>query len=192
MAEVSAIAGAEALARIAQWSARRGLDFRHDPQTGFGAVFSPCERWRYLLWRIAGPRAMLCGMGMLNPSTADHRRDDPTIRQCRARARQARLGGLLVWNLFAFRATLPADLKRAPDPVGPENDEAIALALGLCRRTILGWGNHGAHLARDRAVLAMCESAGARLDVLGITGQGQPRHPLYLASNVRLKRWQRR
>ena len=181
--------GNETLQQIEDWSARRGLTFLHEPETGFGAVFSPCGTWRYLLWRVKGSRAKLCGMGLLNPSTADHRRDDPTIRQCRARARQARLGGVLVWNLFAFRATLPADLKRAPDPVGPDNDAAIELALGLCKRTILGWGNHGAHLGRDRSVLALCQRNGERFDVLGITNAGQPRHPLYLASKVRLRNW---
>lgn len=189
MAEITAPRGEEALRRIESWSAERGLTFRHDRETGFGAVFSSCRTWRYLLWRIAGPRAKLAGMGMLNPSTADHRKDDPTIRQCRARARQARLGGVLVWNLFAFRATLPADLKCADDPVGPDNDAAIELALGLAGRTILGWGNHGTHLGRDREVLALCELTGARFDVLGITRTGQPRHPLYLASKVRLRRW---
>ncbi|MCB2060302.1 MAG: DUF1643 domain-containing protein [Novosphingobium sp.] len=181
--------GDEALGQIREWSDARDLVFRHEAETGFGAVFSPCGAWRYLLWRIGDRRAKLCGMGLLNPSTADHRGDDPTIRQCRARARQARLGGVLVWNLFAFRATLPADLKRAPDPVGPENDAAIALSLGMCARTIVGWGNHGAHLERDRAVLALCEGMDTRFDVLGITGAGQPRHPLYLASSTRLKRW---
>ena len=189
MPESSAPRGEEALRRIEEWSAGRGLTFLHDRETGFGAVFSACGAWRYLLWRIASPRAKLCGMGMLNPSTADHRKDDPTIRQCRARARQAGLGGVLVWNLFAFRATLPTDLKRAADPVGPDNDAAIELALGLTKRTILGWGNHGDHLGRDRVVLAQCEKTGARFDVLGITNTGQPRHPLYLASKVRLRRF---
>jgi hypothetical protein len=126
-------------------------------------------------------------MGLLNPSQADERRDDPTIRQCRARARRAGHAGLLVWNLFAFRATLPPDLKRALDPVGPDNDAAIALALALTGRTILAWGNHGTHLARDRAVLARC--AGADIAVLGLTDQGQPRHPLYLPRGTRLRRW---
>jgi hypothetical protein len=126
-------------------------------------------------------------MGLLNPSQADETRDDPTIRQCRARARQAGLAGLIVWNLFAFRATLPADLRRAADPVGPDNDAAIALALALSSRTILAWGNHGAHLGRDRAVLARC--AGADLAVLGLTDAGQPRHPLYLPRGARLQRF---
>lgn len=177
----------EALPRIADWAAARDLDFRNDGATGFGAVFSRCGAWRYLLWRAADKRAKLAGVGMLNPSVADETRDDPTIRQCRARARQAGAAGLLVWNLFAFRATLPADLKRARNPVGPDNDEAIKLALALSARTILAWGNHGRYRRRDSAVLALC--AGADIRILGLTAAGCPRHPLYLPSETRLRVW---
>jgi hypothetical protein len=177
----------EALVRIESWARERALIVRHDAETGFGAVFSPCNAWRYLLWRMPSPRGRLLGMGMLNPSTADETRDDPTIRQCRARAKQAGFPGLIVWNLFAWRATLPADLKRAEDPVGPANDEAIGLALALCPRTIAAWGNHGGHRARDRAVLELC--SGIPLAALGTTAQGQPRHPLYLPSQTRARRW---
>ena len=128
-------------------------------------------------------------MGLLNPSQADETRDDPTIRQCRARARQAGCAGLLVWNLFAFRATLPSDLKCALDPVGPENDAAIALALALSSRTILAWGNHGAFAGRVHAVLTMCHAIATPLQVLGTTREGQPRHPLYLPRRTRLRKW---
>lgn len=179
----------EALARIEDWARGRSLDLRHDPASGFGAVFSRCGGWRYLLWRAAHPRGRLLGMGMLNPSTADDMHDDPTIRRCRARAEQAGFPGLIVWNLFAYRATLPADLKRAGDPVGPDNDDAIALALALCPRTIVAWGNHGAHLGRDRAVLGICAGTETRLAALGTTAQGQPRHPLYLPAGTRARRW---
>jgi hypothetical protein len=180
------IAG-EALHRIADWASDSCHDFIQDAQTGYGAVFSRCRTWRYLLCRVTNPRAKFVGIGMLNPSQADETRDDPTIRQCRARARQAGLSGLLVWNLFAFRATRPEDLKCALDPVGPDNDAAISLALALSTRTILAWGNHGVHLGRDRAVIEQCR--GADLSVLGFTGQGHPRHPLYLDRTIRLKRW---
>lgn len=152
-------------------------------------MFSPCGIWRYLLWRMPSTRAQLVGIGMLNPSQADETRDDPTIRQGRARGRQAGLAGLVVWNLFAFRATLPADLKRALDPVGPDNDAAIALALSLSSRTILAWGNHGAFADRDRVVLGLCNAHATPLHVLGITGEGYPRHPLYLPRGTRLRRW---
>jgi hypothetical protein len=182
------LAGAgEALVRIAEWASRRGLNFRHHRAGNSGAVFSSCGTWRYLLWRDASPRAKLVGMGLLNPSQADETRDDPTIRQCRVRARQAGYAGLLVWNLFALRATFPADLKRTLDPIGPDNDEAISLALELSSRTILAWGNHGRHLDRDRVVLARC--GGADIAVFGLTGAGQPRHPLYLERSTRLRRW---
>jgi hypothetical protein len=181
------VIASQALLRIHCWAQARELDYRHDPRTGSGAVFSRCGTWRYLLWRALSPRARLVGMGLLNPSQADEMRDDPTIRQCRARARQAGYAGLVVWNLFALRATFPADLKIASDPVGPDNDDAISLALGISSRTILAWGNHGGYLRRDRAVLARC--TGTSLSVLGLTGAGQPAHPLYLPRDTRLRRW---
>ena len=181
---------ATALTRIEAWAAGRGLDFRHDPASGGGAVYSPCGQWRYLLWRMESRRAAMIGMGLLNPSTADHLRDDPTIRQCRMRARRAGAKGVLVWNLFAFRATKPADLKRADDPVGPDNDEAIALAVEATRRTVLAWGIHGAHRGRDREVLAQLAGATCGFWILGQTDNGHPRHPLYLPTETRLRRWQ--
>jgi hypothetical protein len=181
------VIASQVLPRIHDWAQERDLDYRHDPHTGFGAVFSRCGTWRYLLWRALSPRAGFVGMGLLNPSQADETRDDPTIRQCRARARQAGLAGLLVWNLFALRATFPPDLKRVSDPVGPDNDDAISLALEVSSRTILAWGNHGGHLGRDRAVLARC--TGTQIAVLGFTGAGHPHHPLYLPRSTRLRRW---
>jgi hypothetical protein len=176
---------AAALARIEEWAASRDLDSRHDPASGSGAVYSPRGQWRYLLWRVESRRAAMLGMGLLNPSTADHLRDDPTIRQCRLRARRAGAKGVLVWNLFAYRATKPADLKRADDPVGPDNNAAIALAVELTRRTILAWGVHGAHRGRDREVLTMIGNA--PISVLGLTACGRPRHPLYLPARTRLR-----
>lgn len=175
---------AAALARIEEWAPIRGLDFRHDPASGSGAVYSPCGQWRYLLWRIDSRRAGMIGMGLLNPSTADHMRDDATIRQCRMRARRAGAKAVLVWNLFAWRATKPGDLKRADDPVGPDNDAAIALAMKVARRTLLAWGMHGGHRGRDEEVLAMLGDT--PVSVLGLTACGRPRHPLYLPVRTRL------
>jgi hypothetical protein len=177
---------AAARAAIREWADARCLDLIEDG-TG-GAVFSPCRRWRYLLWRIDSPRGGLLGMGLLNPSTADASHDDPTIRRCRAQIRRARLSGLVVWNLFAFRATLPADLRRADDPVGPDNDAAIALSLHLARRTILGWGAHGSHRGRDAEVLARCQGSDGMPYALGFTDGGAPRHPLYLRADARCRR----
>jgi hypothetical protein len=182
------VRGSAALAAIEDWASTRDLDFRHDPASQFGAVFSSCGAYRYLLWRLPAPRAAVFGMGMLNPSTADEHADDPTIARCRRIAAQVGHANLLVWNLFAFRATAPADLKRAAEPVGQHNDAAIAMAHTLSRRTVLAWGNHACHLRRGEQVLAGLP-ADMPVAALGLTKQGQPRHPLYLAATVRPRRW---
>ena len=173
----------QSLARIVDWAQARGLSYRHRPDTGFGAVFSQDGAYRYLLWRIAAPRAGLTGMGMLNPSTADEHGNDATIARCQRIAG----GNLLVWNLFALRTTDPAALRLRGDPVGADNDAAIDLALSLCPRTVLAWGNHGSLGGRSLAVLACCQAAGSRLMALGTTRLGQPRHPLYLPGDTRPK-----
>jgi len=101
---------------------------------------------------------------MLNPSTADATRDDPTIRRCIGISRRWGHGGIVAVNLFAMRATNPAELVRAVDPEGPENDAALrSHAEGL--RIIAAWGNKGSLLGRAEAVLRVLE--GCRVECLG-------------------------
>ena len=59
---------------------------------------------------------------MLNPSTADGETDDATIRVCRGRALRMGYGGIIVVNLFAYRATSPDNMECAADPFGPDNE----------------------------------------------------------------------
>lgn len=152
---------------------------RHrDPRRPQGAVLDPARRYRYLLWRRWGePAAPFLHFVLLNPSTADARADDPTIIRCSRRARDLGYGGLLVTNLFAFRATDPRALKQAADPVGPANDAWIAAAAAE-GRTVLGWGQHGRFQGRDQAVLRLL--AGQPLYCLRTGRDGAPCHPLYL------------
>lgn len=176
---------------IRLWAETSGLDVHENVLEGSGAVFSPCGSYRYLLWRGAlGPQPLL-GFGMLNPSTADHREDDPTIRRCLRWARDARPSpsGLLVWNLFALRATDPAELVGHLDPVGPKNNDAILLALGFTQRTIAAWGTHGALGGRDKAVLRRCAAQGSKLHALKLTKEGHPGHPLYLPKSAQPFAW---
>ncbi len=75
-----------------------------------GAKFSRCRKWRYLLWRkwADGPVANFL---MLNPSTADELRLDPSCTRARLYAERWGFGALVVTNLFGWRATDPADMK---------------------------------------------------------------------------------
>ncbi|GHF51545.1 DUF1643 domain-containing protein [Seohaeicola zhoushanensis] len=152
-------------------------------------VYSVCEAYRYSLTRVwdeAGPRLAFV---MLNPSKADEMRNDPTVARCEARARAMGFGGYEVVNLFAWRATDPRDLKAAAEPVGPDNDAAILAAAGRADAVLAAWGAHGVHRGRGAAVREMLRGCGRPLLVLGLTKDGAPRHPLYIASARQAEPW---
>src|ERR1051326_5628436 len=94
------------------------------------ALFSPCGLFRYRLWRHWTPGMPPLVFVMLNPSTADAEKNDPTVERCERRAKAGGFGGGEVVNLFALRSTDPKALYSAADPIGPENDKVIATAAG--------------------------------------------------------------
>ena len=147
------------------------------------ASISECGLYRYSMirqWDSSLPPQ--CWI-MLNPSTADDSVDDPTIRRVCAFSRAWGRGGIIVVNLFALRATDPAELSRAGDPVGPQNDEAIRQAIfGLT--VIAAWGAHP--FARQRSMEVVKMLPHVNLRCLGVTKDGFPRHPLYVAGNMKL------
>lgn len=153
------------------------------------AVFSVCGTYRYRLTRTwDGGRGRLLYI-MLNPSKACEKKNDPTIARCQKRAELLGYGGLDVVNLFAFRATDPADLRAAMEPVGPENDAMLVQACGEADCILAAWGVHGRHRGRDDKVMSLLNGAGHSLYVLGLTRHGLPRHPLYVSYANRPEPW---
>jgi hypothetical protein len=160
---------------------RRRASLTHTP-CAVSAVFSACGTWRYELHReLPGGNGTL-NFVMLNPSTADAVRDDPTIRRCIGFARAWGFAHLVVTNLFALRTPEPRRLALASDPVGPENDRHLVERARGADRVICAWGIHGRLAGRDAHVVTLLD--GVRLEHLGLTRAGQPRHPLYLKGNV--------
>lgn len=154
-----------------------------------GAQFSPCRRYRYALWRTCrgllpndNGYAMFVG---LNPSTADEYRDDPTVRRCVAFAQEWGYDALCMTNLFAFRATDPAVMMRAEDPVGPDNDRFLNILAASAGVIVAAWGVHGSFLARGEEVRAMLPP----MSYLRLTRDGSPAHPLYLPKTLRPVEW---
>jgi hypothetical protein len=146
------------------------------------ATISPCNLYRYRLTRrwAAGGRPLT--FVMLNPSIADDQVDDPTIRRCIAFAKREGCSSLIVVNLFALRATDPAELLKARDPFGPKNDEALLSAVDGSliyeAPVVCAWGTKGgAGAARFRKIVSESE---AEFRCLGATKDGHPRHPLYV------------
>jgi hypothetical protein len=157
------------------------------------AVYSDCERYRYLLTRIWQPERPRMLFILLNPSTATEAQNDPTVERCERRARALGCGGLRVTNIFAYRATDPREMRAQPDPVGPGNDAAIAESLDWAARPgdriLCAWGAHGAHLGRGAAVAMRLRTSGRALYHLGLTRAGAPRHPLYIGYDRQPERW---
>lgn len=141
-----------------------------------GAFFSPDRVHRYVLWRRWKKQGALCLFVGLNPSTADEEIDDPTIRRCSNFAAGFGAAGLIVANLFSFRATKPVDLFRAREPVGPQTDAWLLAAVGAARQTIACWGVHGSFRERSKHVAPLLGTPFC----FGTTKSGEPRHPLYL------------
>ena len=143
-----------------------------------GALFDATGHYRYSLWRTWEPVHPTLLMILLNPSTADGERDDPTIRRCRQFATAWGYGGLEIVNLFAYRTPHPSCLRQAKEPIGGQNDAVIQGAIAHAAQVVVAWGNGGSFLGRDRTILQALVSQ--PLHCLGITQRGQPRHPLYL------------
>ncbi len=180
-----------------------------------GATISACGRYRYRLWREwrgtgtdanwdwltdkSGKRVVDGGghpLGepksalfiMLNPSTADGERDDPTIRRCVAFAKAWGYDRMDVVNLFAWRATKPADLlavNHPDDPVGVNNKDHIEAAARKAGIIICAWGAHGSHLGQDETTLGwLTDTQLRRCHTLKVTKDGHPGHPLYIAAST--------
>lgn len=147
------------------------------------AVISPCGAYRYRLTRRWADGPSLAWV-MLNPSTADATVDDPTIRRVIGFSKAHGAGAAIVVNLYALRATDPAELDRHPDPVGPENDRYLEELVDDDDIDIVcAWGAHPA--ARRRIELGVLNLLS--LSCLGTTKAGHPRHPLYVPSEQRLE-----
>lgn len=112
----------------------------------------------------------------LNPSTADDTLDDPTIRRCMGFTKRWGYLTMCMTNLFAYRATLPKDMKCQPYPIGQDNDQWLAATARDAALIIACWGTHGQHMARDAEVWKLLDG----IKCLRLTKDGHPEHPLYL------------
>ncbi|WP_439882182.1 DUF1643 domain-containing protein [Pontibacter sp. MBLB2868] len=151
------------------------------------AVISKDERYRYVLWRIWDSELKHVTFIGLNPSYADGRTDDPTIKKLIKLTKSWGYGGFYIVNLFALRATDPNTLYHSPNPTGNDNDEYIKKYSETATKIILMWGNHGVLKNRDKEVLGLIHSPYC----IGYNKNGTPKHPLYLKSNSPLLDFQK-
>ena len=167
-------------------------------RTGF-ARFSHDRRFRYRLARAITPLALESHRErfergdtalapirvvfvMLNPSTADAFKLDPTVSKCVQFAQRWGADTLEVVNLFAMRSPYPEDLRWAhtAENAGGDttNDAEILAACTGAHRVIAAWGRHGEIYNRAYHVERMLRTSHVKVDVLGWTQDGAPVHPL--------------
>lgn len=113
---------------------------------------------------------------MLNPSTADERKLDPTLTRCWRWTFAWGYTEMIILNLFAYRSSEPKRMREAGDPVGAQNDEHILREMANAQLHIVAWGAGGDFMGRAKQFLTTF--VGFEFYCLGKTKDGYPTHPL--------------
>ena len=128
--------------------------------------------YRWTLTRRWGEGGTVCWI-MLNPSTADAEKDDPTIRSIIKRSRLWGYGGLVVVNRFPLRTPFPETCRkwarRAPSDVTIHNAVVMKVQMRHADLIVAAWG------AVDWLEGTADEF---ELHCIGTTASGAPKHPL--------------
>lgn len=154
-----------------------------------GAIFSECEQWRYVLWRVWNWQLKLLLSISLNPSKADAVRNDNTVSKMIALAKLWGFGGLIKLNAYGWRATSPEEMKKqGVAAIGDLNDywiQEVWKVFGPAGRDQIGlsigsWGRHD-FLNRGEIIREYISD----LHHFGLNQNGTPKHPLYLSMSVK-------
>lgn len=128
----------------------------------------------------------------LNPSTADEIANDTTISKMMRLGQRWGYERVAVCNLFAYRARHPQALLShgVGMSVGPDNDKHLAAEAERADLIVACWGTHPAVLHRAPKVRRILEGEVGRLVYhLGLTKDGNPKHPLYLREDTKPEAW---
>lgn len=164
-----------------------------------GQHATPGHRWNLIRsWGDGegGPRRILPWI-MLNPSTADHSQDDPTLKRIIGFSYRWGFDGLLVVNVFSYRTSKPAELadavvdwdKRNAWDVRDtcwSNADHVAGLLAPYDAAIAAWGAPAGRLLDETLAwsanlleeIETRRSTKLELWCIGKTKGGHPVHPL--------------
>jgi len=149
------------------------------------AVISKCDKYRYELhreWDVDKGKVLFI---MLNPSTANGWENDLTTIRCMNFATKWGYGGIMIGNIYPFRAKRPKDLRKWLKAYDGERPEAyehnISHIGGMASEAdliVCAWGCN-----YKGGIPDWVDSLG-RLHYLELCGDGiTPKHPLGNLSN---------
>ena len=164
------------------------------------AVISECGLYRYRLDRVAlgglSDSGHIYAFIGVNPSTADAVANDATIRKLRTFVQNWGGARFIVGNAFAFRSTDVRALRDVGDPIGPENDKYLMQIVQEADYVVPMWGARGKlpkelrpQLDNVAALLRLHIQPGKVLWTFGLTGSGDPMHPLMIRNSTQLQKW---
>jgi hypothetical protein len=161
-------------------------------------VFSEDRVYRYSLLRVWNKldlkRIIFIG---LNPSTAEEKFDDNTVRKCINVAKREGFTSMCMLNVFAYRATNPKELEETDFPKGINNDYNIWFNCQnpKTQAIVLAWGNHAKFHNRHFHVLNLVRGISLLKTNIHVllcfdkNKNGYPKHPLYCKNNTQLKEY---
>lgn len=146
---------------------------------------SESEGGKYRYWlEDGGPNKV--GWCMLNPSTANAEKPDPTSDKVNVFSRRFMYDGWAIANVYAYRTPYPKALwyEGIGNITGPLNAYYLE-ALASLPLVVCAWGNE-ANPKDVAAALAILRKPGRPLWCLGVNKNGSPKHPLYLPYDTKL------
>jgi hypothetical protein len=142
------------------------------------AMFNADRTRRYVLARTWDEDLLPMIFAMCNASTADHERDDATVRKCVGFAKRRGRGGIVAVNASPFIATDPRNLMLEPNPCDERNAEILRWIFQRPADRVAAWGAWPPALSRRLASgIVAIKQFGSPLMCYGLTKTGAPHHP---------------
>ncbi|AWN35743.1 DUF1643 domain-containing protein [Methylobacterium radiodurans] len=157
-----------------------------------GADLSRCGLYRWTLTRTwSSEGGHVCFIG-LNPSTADHRKDDPTVCRWMHFARSWGYGGFTAVNLYPFRSSTPDPCRawsrwqeNGPDYHARdrlwENEDVVVREATTAALVVACWGAGAWDPMWADHVLEEIQNGEAPwpdIHCFGLSKDGHPMHPM--------------
>lgn len=156
------------------------------------ADFAQDDTMRTSLERIwgTGSNLRICVFVMLNPSTADAMKNDPTIGRCVEFAKFWGYDGIRVVNLVSYRATKPADMfawfkKQDLFSLTKHVRWAVRGATGKdVAKVVLAYGSIPAFMRGHAYDVVWAIARKKNVYDIKLNKDGTPAHPLYLKGTL--------
>ena len=143
------------------------------------AEFSIDKKERYSLKREWDKSKNKILYIMLNPSLADDKNDDPTIRRLINFTKKFNSGGFLVGNIFTTITPNPKEIDKSKG-MSDKNFEELIKLINKVDQIVYAWGNsiEEPKILKELILNPKC---------FGKNFNGTPKHPLYLPSSSKLE-----